>query len=93
VPTIRYWAAARAAAGVPEERYDGLATLADLVAAAVAAHSGDGLPKVLARCSWVVDEAPVGGRAHDAVELRPDSVVEALPPFAGGCDDEPCPLT
>lgn len=81
--TIRYWAAARAAAGVGEEQYDAT-TLADLVAAAHAAHAADGLPKVLARCSWVVDEAPVGGRPHASIALRPDSVAEALPPFAGG---------
>ena len=83
MPTIRYWAAARAAAGVAEERYDA-ATLAELVTAARAAHAGDGLPRVLERCSWVVDEAPVGGRAHGSVSLTPGSVVEALPPFAGG---------
>lgn len=88
MPTIRYWAAARAAAGTGEERYDGPRTLADLIAAAVSAHSGDGLPKVLGRCSWVVDEAPVGGRPHGAVALGADSVVEALPPFAGGAGDD-----
>lgn len=84
MPTIRYWAAARAAAGIGEERYDAAATLAELLAAARAAHAGDGLAKVLARCSWVVDETPVGGRRHDSVRLAADSVVDALPPFAGG---------
>jgi molybdopterin synthase sulfur carrier subunit len=84
MPTIRYWAAARAAAGVSEERYDAPRTLAELVAAAKGAHAGDRLPVVLERCSWVVDEAPAGGRDHGSVALNPDSVVEALPPFAGG---------
>lgn len=82
--TIRYWAAARAAAGVSEEQYDAARTLADLVSAARSAHAGDRLPAVLDRCSWVVDEAPVGGRSHASVALDPNSVVEALPPFAGG---------
>jgi hypothetical protein len=80
--TIRYWAAARAAAGVETETYDA-ATLADLVAAARAAHD-DRLSTVLDRCSWVVDEAPVGGRDHARVDLAPTSIAEALPPFAGG---------
>jgi molybdopterin converting factor small subunit len=82
MPTIRYWAAAKAAAGVAEEHYDA-ATLADLVGAARAAHDGR-LATVLDRCSWVVDDAPVGGRDHASVVLDADSVAEALPPFAGG---------
>ena len=31
-----------------------------------------------------VDEAPVGLRPHGGVTLRDGSVVEVLPPFAGG---------
>jgi molybdopterin synthase sulfur carrier subunit len=81
--TIRYWAAAKAAAGVAEERYDA-ATLADLVAQARAAHADPALDRVLDRCAFVVDDAPIGGRSHAAVALGPDSVAEALPPFAGG---------
>lgn len=82
VGTIRYWAAAKAAAGVAEEPYDAR-TLADAIATARARH-GDALAKVLDRCSFVVDDAPVGGRAHDAVALTDGGTVEVLPPFAGG---------
>jgi sulfur-carrier protein len=87
VGTLRFWAAARAAAGVAEEPYDA-GTLAEALAAARAAH-GPELAKVLDRCSFVVDEAPVGGRAHDAVLLTDGGSVEVLPPFAGGAGPGP----
>jgi sulfur-carrier protein len=85
IGTIRYWAAARAAAGIGEEPYDA-GTLADALRAARARH-GEELGRVLDRCSYVVDDAPVGGRAHDAVELTDGGSVECLPPFAGGAAD------
>lgn len=80
--TLRFWAAAKAAAGVAEEEYDA-ETLADALAAARAAH-GDELTKVISRSTFVVDGAPVGGRAHHTVELTDGGTVEVLPPFAGG---------
>lgn len=80
--TLRFWAAAKAAAGVAEEPYDA-ATLAEALAAARARH-GDALAKVLDRSTYVVDDAPVGGRAHDTVLLTEGGSVEVLPPFAGG---------
>jgi len=80
--TIRFWAAAKAAAGVAEEPYDAT-TLAEAIAAARARHGAD-LAKVLDRCSFVVDDAPVGGRAHDTVTLTDGGTVEVLPPYAGG---------
>jgi molybdopterin synthase sulfur carrier subunit len=83
--TLRFWAAARAAAGVAEEPYDAT-TLAEALARARAVH-GDALGRVLDRCSYVVDDAPVGGRAHDTVMLTEGGSVEVLPPFAGGSSD------
>ena len=85
--TIRFWAAAREAAGVAEEPYDA-ATLADALSAARSAH-GDRLATVLARCSFIVDDEPVGVRAHDSVALRDGGSIEVLPPFAGGAETEP----
>jgi molybdopterin synthase sulfur carrier subunit len=82
VGTIRYWAAARAAAGVAEEPYDAT-TLAEALRGARDRHGSD-LARVLDRCSYVVDTAPVGGRDHDGVLLTDAGVVEVLPPFAGG---------
>lgn len=80
--TIHYWAAARDAAGVLEEPYDA-ATLGEALDAARERH-GEALSRVLARCSFIVDEAPVGGRDHALVELTAGGTVEVLPPFAGG---------
>src|SRR3954453_1825034 len=85
--TIRFWAAARAAAGIAEEPYDA-ATLAEALATARAAH-GDDLARVLERCSYVVDDAPVGIRAHDTVTLTDGGSIEVLPPFAGGAQGVP----
>jgi molybdopterin converting factor small subunit len=79
---VRYWAAARAAAGVAEESYDA-PTLAAALSAAVAAH-GPALERVLGVCSFLVDGEPVGTRDRAGIALTGDSVVEALPPFAGG---------
>ena len=79
--TIRYWAAAKAAAGMAEEPYDA-ATLADVLAVARAAHPE--LGTVLDRSSYVVNGEPVGGRDHASVQLTDGGTVEVLPPFAGG---------
>ena len=80
--TLRFWAAAKAAAGVAEEDYDA-ATLGEALAAAQSAH-GEELVRVIARSTFVVDGNPVGGRAHDSVVLTDGGTVEVLPPFAGG---------
>lgn len=80
--TIRFWAAAKDAAGRAEEPYDA-ATLADALAAARAAHDAR-FAAVLDRCSYLVDSAPVGKRDHATIELTDGGVIEVLPPFAGG---------
>lgn len=76
--TIRYWAAARAAAGTAEEPYDG-ATLADVLRAAETAHGAD-LARVFSVATFLVD----GHRAGPSHELPDGGVLEVLPPFAGG---------
>lgn len=81
---IRYWAAAKAAAGVPEEPYRA-ATLADALAAARERHAaGPRFAEVLGVCSFLVDGEPVGTRDHATVRLAEGGTVEVLPPFAGG---------
>ena len=80
--TLRFWAAAKAAAGVAEEEYDA-STLAEALDAARSSY-GEPLAKVMARSTYVVDGAPVGGRPHDSVVLTDGGTVEVLPPFAGG---------
>jgi len=80
--TVRYWAAARAAAGRAQEEVEA-ATLADALASAAERH-GPALAKVLTVCSYVVDGDPVGARRHEDVPLAPGVLVDVLPPFAGG---------
>lgn len=76
---VRYWAAARAAAaGVPEEDGEGR-VLADVLDAAAERH-GPELARVLARCSFLVDEV----RASRDTALADGAVIDVLPPFAGG---------
>ena len=79
---LRYWAAAKEAARVAAEDVPG-ATLAEALLLARAMHD-ERFTTVLGRCSYVVDGDPVGGRDHTTVALRPESVVDVLPPFAGG---------
>lgn len=76
--TVRFWAAARAAAGRHEQPYDG-ATLGAVVAGLGDEH-GPELAKILAHCSFLVD----GVRAGPDFELAEGVVIEVLPPFAGG---------
>jgi molybdopterin converting factor small subunit len=82
--TIRYWAAARDAAGVTEEEVtaDTLAEALDTVAVRRApdARLGD----VLARSSFLVDGDPAKRPDHPVIRLNDGAVVEILPPFAGG---------
>ena len=82
--TMRYWAAAKQAAGVAEETISA-ETLGDALAVALAGRDGAApLRAVLARSSFLVDGSPVGTRAPDSVLLTESAVVEVLPPFAGG---------
>jgi len=84
IGTLRYWAAAKEAAGSAEETYDA-ETLEEALAAARERHAGrPRFAEVLARSSFLVDGAPVGVRDHASVALADGNVVEVLPPFAGG---------
>jgi sulfur-carrier protein len=80
--TIRYWAAAKAAAGTAEEPF-AAATLAEALEGARRRHPGE-LARVLGRSSFLVDGDPVGARDHETVRLADGATVEVLPPFAGG---------
>ena len=85
--TVRYWAAARAAAGVDAEPVpvEEGATLADVLAEIRTRHGARSrLAEVLAVCSVLVGDRPVGSRAPEDVRLVAGDTVELLPPFAGG---------
>ena len=83
---VRYWAAAKAAAGTDSDDVpvNGPVTLTDLRAAAVALHPGTRLAEVLAACSTLVGEQPVGRADPASYVVQPGASVEFLPPFAGG---------
>jgi sulfur-carrier protein len=96
IVTLRYWAAAKEAAGTAEETVTA-ATLAEVLAAArgragqggEVTEGADGgqdprLRAILARSSFLVDGVPVGTKAPEAVVLCDAAVIEVLPPFAGG---------
>ena len=75
---VRYYAGARAAAGVPEEKAQA-PTLHELIA--LVSTDRPRLAAVLPVCAFLVD-----GRAwHDRqAPLPPTGTVDVLPPFAGG---------
>jgi molybdopterin converting factor small subunit len=81
--TMRYWAAAKEAAGVAEHELTA-DTLAAALAEGAARAEGDQLKAVLARSSFLIDGNPVGRRAAESVLLADGNVIEVLPPFAGG---------
>ena len=100
--TIRYFAAARAAAGIQVEHLrvtagapgqgisgvprtspgnpTGYSTVGDVLDEAADRH-GPGLVRVLARCSFLLDEVAVHGRQTPVADGQ---VLDILPPFAGG---------
>ena len=85
--TLRYWASARAEAGVETDVVEvfGAVSLSGLRDHALGLHPlADRLPAVLAVCSVLVDDEPVSSRDPGEVLVAPGSTVEFLPPFAGG---------
>lgn len=74
---VRYFAAAQEAAGLDTERFSE-PTLGELRDALTAAHPG--LTGILPRCAVLV----AGSRVPDATALDADTLVDVLPPFAGG---------
>ncbi|MCA4134627.1 MoaD/ThiS family protein [Arthrobacter sp. M4] len=86
---VRYFAAARAAAGVDEERHElgegaTLEELLDAVLAVVRPAPPSGTPslaRIIGRSSFLCNEIAIRDRS---VALRSGDVVDVLPPFAGG---------
>ncbi|UYM06913.1 MoaD/ThiS family protein [Solicola gregarius] len=82
--TVRFWAAARAAAG-QESQQVAAGTLAEVLAAVRAAHPGNTrLADVMAMCSVLIGDTPVTTSDPATVDVPAGSSVELLPPFAGG---------
>lgn len=82
--TIRYWAAAKEAAGLAEETVSA-STLSEALDAVRAQRADDSRFKaVIARSSFLIDEIPVGTRDVATIALPSGAVIEVLPAFAGG---------
>lgn len=84
---VRYWAAARAAAGVDADTLPvtGTTTLASLLDEVRSLRADrPKLADVIAVCSVLVGDKPVGTTDPTEVVLGPGDTVELLPPFAGG---------
>jgi sulfur-carrier protein len=79
--TVRYFAAARAAAGTESEtvRIDAGTTVGGLVGL-LAARDGE-LARVLQRCSFLCDGLAV---RDEGINLSDGQILDVLPPFAGG---------
>lgn len=77
--TVRYFAGARAAAGIEEEPATAR-TLGELRSQLVAAH-GERLERVLTACSFLVNGVAA---KEESVALPAGGTVDVLPPFAGG---------
>jgi hypothetical protein len=85
--TLRYWAAAKAAAGTDRDVVEvaGPVDLGWLVAEAVRRHPDrTRLADVLATCSVLIGDRPAGAADSGTVRIEPGDHVELLPPFAGG---------
>ncbi|WP_018763648.1 MoaD/ThiS family protein [Arthrobacter sp. 135MFCol5.1] len=86
---VRYFAAARAAAGREEEEFDlpDGSTVAQLLEALLAVPRAEPpagtppLPRLLSRSSFLLNEVAV---RDQSTVLGADDVVDVLPPFAGG---------
>jgi molybdopterin converting factor small subunit len=80
--TVRYFAGARAAVGVPEESITlpAGATVEDALAALVNRHGAE-LSRVLRASSFLLDGVAVRDRS---VPLGDRRGLDVLPPFAGG---------
>jgi molybdopterin converting factor small subunit len=79
---VRYFAAARAAAGRDEEAVTvtAPATVASVLDAVTSQH-GDALARVLARCSYLLGATAV----HElSAAVGAGDQIDVLPPFAGG---------
>ena len=79
--TVRYYAGARAAAGLEQELIETPegSTVADLTAALGSRH-GPHLARVLDAASFLVDEV----RADPRRLVAAGATIDVLPPFAGG---------
>jgi sulfur-carrier protein len=82
--TVRYWAAARAAAGRTDDQIAG-ATVSDVLAQAKVAHANNPrFAAIVDVSSFLLGARPVTTLDLASVRVSDGDVLEVLPPFAGG---------
>ena len=83
---VRYWAAARSAAGVDGDELPvtGPISLAEVVNRVAKLHPGTRLLDVIGVCSVLLGDRPVSTEDPADLMIPPGSTLEFLPPFAGG---------
>ena len=85
--TVRYWAAAKSAAGVEADVVDvtGPTTLAAVLREVLRRHADSArFEDVVGVCSILLGDRPVGGEDPEEITVKPGDVLQLLPPFAGG---------
>lgn len=86
---IHYFAAARAARGIPRETVETTDSLDTLLTTLSTQYSeattgGLSLAEIFERCSFLVDGRTVLRKDASAVDLSTVGRIDVLPPFAGG---------
>jgi molybdopterin synthase sulfur carrier subunit len=84
---LRYWASARAAAGIDEDVLEvtGPLSLEAVQARAKELHASSfRFAAVIDSCSVLLGDRPVASADPRTVVVEPGQTVEFLPPFAGG---------
>ncbi|MCD4526920.1 MoaD/ThiS family protein [Nocardioides sp. cx-173] len=83
---VRYWAAARSAAGVDGDELSvtGPISLAEVVERVARLHPDTRLLDVIGVCSVLLGDRPVATEDPAALQIPPGSTLQFLPPFAGG---------
>ena len=82
VVTLNFWAGARAAAGTPSESVVA-GSVAEALEAVLTRHDDPRFTRVIRASSLLVDGVSVSAAALER-PLDDATVVEVLPPFAGG---------
>lgn len=83
---VRYWAAARSAAGVDGDEIPvtGAISLAEVVDRVARLHPNTRLLDVIGVCSVLLGDRPVATEDPAELMVPAGSTLEFLPPFAGG---------
>lgn len=83
--TVRYWAAARAAAGRTEDQVVGAETVQQVLDEVSRRRPDDGhFARVLAISSFLLGQQPIRREDLAGIPVAGGDVIEVLPPFAGG---------